>query len=82
MAAQKSIHENWLGFYPEATVETHMDLLGRWLRRHGRPGALYTDRHSIFEPQVVAIPLVQKMSLWATGIPSSGPVSPAAPICA
>lgn len=38
-------------FYAEATVETHMDLLGRWLRRHGRPLALYTDRHSIFEPQ-------------------------------
>jgi hypothetical protein len=38
-------------FYREGTVETHMDLLGRWLRQHGRPGALYTDRHSIFEPQ-------------------------------
>jgi hypothetical protein len=38
-------------FYTEATVETHMDLLGRWLRRHGRPQALYTDRHSIFQPQ-------------------------------
>ncbi len=38
-------------FYPEGTVETHMDLTGRWLRRHGRPGALYSDRHSIFEPQ-------------------------------
>ncbi len=38
-------------FYTAGTVETHMDLLGRWLRRHGRPLALYTDRHSIFEPQ-------------------------------
>ena len=38
-------------FYPAGTVKTHMDLLGRWLRRHGRPKALYTDRHSIFEPQ-------------------------------
>jgi hypothetical protein len=38
-------------FYAAGTVETHMDLLGRWLRRHGRPLALYTDRHSIFEPQ-------------------------------
>jgi Helix-turn-helix domain len=38
-------------FYPAGTVETHMDLLGIWLRRHGRPRALYTDRHSIFEPQ-------------------------------
>src|SRR5262249_59328878 len=38
-------------FCPSATAEAHMDLLGRWLRRHGRPLALYTDRHSIFEPQ-------------------------------
>jgi transposase len=38
-------------FYPAATVETHLDLLGHWLRRYGRPLALYTDRHSIFEPQ-------------------------------
>jgi hypothetical protein len=37
-------------FYPQGTTEAHMDLLGRWLRRHGRPVALYTDRHSIFEP--------------------------------
>jgi hypothetical protein len=38
-------------FYHEATVQTHMDLFGRWLRKHGRPLALYTDRHSIFEAQ-------------------------------
>jgi transposase len=38
-------------FYRAGTVEAHMDLLGRWLRQHGRPLALYTDRHSIFEPQ-------------------------------
>lgn len=38
-------------FYPHSTVEAHMDLLGQWLRQHGRPVALYTDRHSIFQPQ-------------------------------
>jgi hypothetical protein len=38
-------------FYRAGTVEAHLDLLGRWLRRYGRPQALYTDRHSIFEPQ-------------------------------
>jgi hypothetical protein len=38
-------------FYPAGTVEAHLDLMGRWLRRHGRPVAVYTDRHSIFEPQ-------------------------------
>jgi transposase len=36
-------------FYPAGTVQTHMDLLRRWLHLHGRPLALYTDRHSIFE---------------------------------
>ncbi len=38
-------------FYAHGTVETHMDLLKRWLLAHGRPVALYTDRHSIFEAQ-------------------------------
>jgi Helix-turn-helix domain len=38
-------------FYPAGTTEAHMDLFGRWLRKHGRPLALYSDRHSIFEPQ-------------------------------
>jgi hypothetical protein len=38
-------------FYPEGTTEAHMGLLSRWLHEHGRPVALYTDRHSIFEAQ-------------------------------
>ena len=38
-------------FYPAGTVETHLDLLGTWLRTYGRPLAVYTDRHSIFAPQ-------------------------------
>jgi transposase len=38
-------------FYAAGTTAAHLELLGRWLRRHGRPLALYTDRHSIFEPQ-------------------------------
>lgn len=37
------------GFYGGETVEAHFDLLGRWLRRYGRPRALYTDHDSIFE---------------------------------
>jgi hypothetical protein len=39
------------GFYPGETLESHFDLLGRWLRKQGRPLSLYTDRDSIFEPQ-------------------------------
>jgi hypothetical protein len=38
-------------FYDAATVVNHFDLLLRWLQAHGRPLALYTDRHSIFQPQ-------------------------------
>lgn len=44
-------------FYAAGTVESHMDLLGRWLRKYGRPLALYTDRHSIFEPHEKGRPL-------------------------
>jgi transposase len=48
-------------FYDADTVLAHMDLLGRWLQAHGRPLALYTDRHSIFEPQGrgEAVPLAE-----------------------
>jgi len=38
-------------FYPSGTGAAHMDLVERWLCRHGRPLAFYSDRHSIFEPQ-------------------------------
>jgi hypothetical protein len=38
-------------FYAAGTVEAHLGLLGEWLRAYGRPVAVYTDRHSIFEPQ-------------------------------
>jgi hypothetical protein len=38
-------------FYDADTVLNHFDLLQRWLQAFGRPLALYTDRHSIFEPQ-------------------------------
>jgi hypothetical protein len=44
-------------FYSEGTVKAHMDLLGRWLRKYGRLLALYTDRHSIFEPHEKGKPL-------------------------
>jgi transposase-like protein len=39
------------GFYEGETVEAYMDLVERWLRRHGRPRALYTDRDSVFQWQ-------------------------------
>jgi hypothetical protein len=36
-------------FYPSDSAEAHFDLLQRWLKKHGRPVALYSDRHGIFE---------------------------------
>jgi hypothetical protein len=44
-------------FYRHGTVESHMDLLGLWLRKYGRPLTVYTDRHSIFEPHEKGKPL-------------------------
>jgi hypothetical protein len=44
-------------FYRSGTVEAHMDLLETWLRKYGRPHALYTDRHSIFEAHEKGQPL-------------------------
>jgi hypothetical protein len=35
-------------FHPAETTDAYWDVLGRWLRRHGRPLALYTDFDSIF----------------------------------
>jgi len=35
-------------FFPAETTEGYFDLLGRYLRKHGRMMALYADRHSIF----------------------------------
>lgn len=46
-------------FYDGDTVLNHMDLLGRWLQAFGRPLALYTDRHSIFEPQNKGQPVAE-----------------------
>lgn len=44
-------------FYPAGTVEAHMDLVERWVRTYGRPMAVYTDRHSIFEAHEKGQPL-------------------------
>jgi hypothetical protein len=35
-------------FYPAETTEGYMDLLMRYIRKHGRMASLYTDRDSIF----------------------------------
>jgi hypothetical protein len=54
-------------FYPAGTVESHMDLLERWLRTYGRPLALYTDRHSIFELHEKGQPLADPEAVTQFG---------------
>lgn len=38
-------------FYPGERLVSYFDLLARYLQRHGRPGAFYADRSTIFQPQ-------------------------------
>lgn len=38
-------------FYAGETTENYMDLVDRYVRKHGRPVALYTDRHGIFRAE-------------------------------
>ena len=38
-------------FYPAETTEAYMDLLGRYIRQHGRMTAMYVDRDSIFRAE-------------------------------
>ena len=38
-------------FYPSETTEAYMDLLGRHLRKFGRPASWYSDRHGIFRAE-------------------------------
>lgn len=37
-----------LQLYPSETTQAYMDSLQRYLKRYGRPVALYSDRHSVF----------------------------------
>ena len=38
-------------FHPSETTEAYMDVLSRWIGRHGRPLAWYSDRHGIFRAE-------------------------------
>ena len=40
----------WGRFVAHDSTEENLRTLEGWLRRHGRPVALYTDKHSIFQP--------------------------------
>jgi len=38
-------------FHESETTEAYMDVLGRWVKKYGRPLAGYTDRHGIFRAE-------------------------------
>ena len=38
-------------FHPTETTEAYMDVLGRWVSKHGCPLAWYSDRHGIFRAE-------------------------------
>jgi len=38
-------------FYPAETTRAYMDLMGRYLRKHGRMVAMYVDGHGIFRAE-------------------------------
>jgi len=40
-------------FYPSETTEAYMDLLGRYIRKFGRPLSWYSDRDSVFRAESV-----------------------------
>ena len=47
----------------------YLEALGDTLRRHGVPGAIYHDRHSIFEPALTT-PLTLEEQLIDTRVPT------------
>jgi transposase InsO family protein len=52
-----------LRFYPSETTEAYMDVLRRWIERHGRPVSWYSDRHSIFRAEEKVAGYDQKQSV-------------------
>jgi hypothetical protein len=63
-------------FHAAETTEAYMDVLWRWLRKHGRPLAWYSDRHGIFraesrllgEHEPVSVPTQFSRALSELGI--------------
>lgn len=52
-----------LRFYPSETTVAYMDLLGRWVRKFGRPISWYSDRHGIFRAEESVAGYDQKQSV-------------------
>lgn len=52
-----------LGFYESETTEAYMDILRRWIVKHGRPLSWYSDRHGIFRAEEKVVGYSQKQSV-------------------
>jgi hypothetical protein len=72
-------------FSPAGTVESHGDLLERWLQKFGRPLVMDTERQSIFEAHEVDCGIGRSRktknkppSEWKRSGKAAGPHKPAA----
>jgi hypothetical protein len=53
-----------LRFYEAETTEAYMDILRRWIEKHGRPASWYSDRHGIFRAEEKVAGYDQKQSVF------------------
>ena len=44
-------NQTYARLYPAETTEAAMDVLSRWIERHGVPRSVYVDRHSIYRDE-------------------------------
>jgi hypothetical protein len=52
-----------LRFHESETTEAYMDVLRRWIEKHGRPVSWYSDRHGIFRAEKKVAGYDQKQSV-------------------
>jgi hypothetical protein len=52
-----------LRFFEAETTEAYMDVLRRWIEKHGRPASWYSDRHGIFRAEEQVPGYDQKQSV-------------------
>ena len=53
-----------LRFHESETTEAYMDILRRWIEKHGRPANWYSDRHGIFRAEEKVAGHDQKQSVF------------------
>jgi hypothetical protein len=53
-----------LRFHKSETTDAYMDILRRWIQKHGRPASWYSDRHGIFRAEEKVAGYDQKRSVF------------------